>query len=91
MKPLEASNTSVNDQFTKLQEVYISDLQGQIEYLKSELDMKNRLITDHARMIENGQVLLRDNQQKLLLLEEQIKEPPAEKPKGFLRKLFSSR
>lgn len=85
---VKQSNETYSEQFTDLQDKYINSLQSQIEYLKNELEVKNKLISDQARMIENSQVLLRDNQQKILMLEDKVKEAAEIKPKGFLKKIF---
>ncbi len=51
------------------QEDYINSLLGQIELLKSELNKKDDQINNTLRLLENSQVLIKDNKEKILMLE----------------------
>jgi hypothetical protein len=60
-------------------EDYINSLLDQIEFLKEQLTTKDRLL-------ENMQILLKDKQPEVKLLEE---EKPIEEKKGFFKRIFS--
>lgn len=53
------------------QENYINSLLEQIELLKSELNKKDEQLNNTLRLLENSQILIRDNKEKILELESQ--------------------
>lgn len=64
-----------------LQNDYINALKEQIDYLKNELDIKNNQLTvkDHQlnnkdELIRNFQILLKEDKDRILLLEERLEE-----------------
>jgi hypothetical protein len=59
---------------------YINSLLGQIELLKSELNKKDEQINNTLRLLENSQVLIKDNKEKILMLESKEEK----EKKGFL-------
>ena len=71
----------------------IASLQNQIkqlekdnEFLKTELEAKNKHIETQARLLENSQILLRDQHQKILMLESESKTEKKSLLKRFFRK-----
>lgn len=62
------------------QENYINSLLEQIELLKSELNKKDDQINNTLRLLENSQVLIKDNKEKILMLETKEEK----EKKGFL-------
>lgn len=62
------------------QENYINSLLDQIELLKSELNKKDDQINNTLRLLENSQVLIKDNKEKVLMLETKEEK----EKKGFL-------
>lgn len=85
-KPL---NASTSDMFATLQTNLITSLQSSVESLKIQLETKDKQIEslikslDTAQKLnENNQILLRENQQKVLMLEER-------KSKNIFQKIFS--
>lgn len=60
------------------QEEYIDSLKDQIEFLKGELSKKDDQLNNTLRLLENSQVLIRENKEKILELE------TYEKKKSFL-------
>lgn len=76
------NDQTLNDSmFIPLQE-RVKQLEKDKDFLLNEINIKNELILAQSRQLENSQILLRDNQQKLLMLES--------KPtyKGFFKRLF---
>jgi len=86
-------NTATLSDINNLQETLIASLQNQIkqlekdnEFLKTELEAKNKHIETQARLLENSQILLRDQQQKILMLESESKTERKSLLKRFFRK-----
>ena len=50
---------------------YINSLLSQIEHLQLELNKKDEQLNNTLRLLENSQVLIRDNKEKILELESQ--------------------
>lgn len=92
----ETSNTSF------LNESLINSLNSQIEFLREQLKVKDSQIERNDKLLENMQVLLKqeqDNHKKELLLEEHFKNldekliylmRTKEPKKGFLKKIFKA-
>ena len=53
------------------QENYINSLLSQINHLQLELNKKDEQLNNTLRLLENSQVLIRDNKEKILMLESQ--------------------
>ena len=51
------------------QENYINSLLSQIEHLQLELNKKDEQLNNTLRLLENSQILIRDNKEKILELE----------------------
>lgn len=51
------------------QEDYINSLLKQIDLLKSELDKKDTQLNNTLRLLENSQILIREEKEKILMLE----------------------
>lgn len=51
------------------QENYINSLLEQIKLLKSELDKKDAQLNNTLRLLENSQILIREEKEKILMLE----------------------
>lgn len=82
--------------------LYISELKSEIEFLKEQIKNKDDLINKHVKLVENEQVLRREEQRAAALLEEarikeidnkisewrkeHFKEPAQEE--GFFKRLF---
>jgi hypothetical protein len=64
----------LTDKLNTLQEDYISSLKEQIGLLKEELNEKNNQLNNKDKLLENFQVLLKDTNKKVMLLEEEKKE-----------------
>ena len=89
--PERIEDIRISSNINDLQDSLITALQNQIkqlekdkEFLKSELDAKNKHIETQARLLENSQILLKDQQQKILRLESKS-EPET---KNFFKRLF---
>ena len=67
------------------QDDYTNSLLDQIELLKSELNKKDDQINNTLRLLENSQILLRENKEKIVMLENKEKE----KKKFSFKGLFS--
>lgn len=67
------------------QDDYTNSLLDQIELLKSELNKKDDQINNTLRLLENSQILLRENKEKIVMLENKEKE----KKKFSFKDLFS--
>lgn len=68
------------------QDNYTKSLLDQIELLKSELNKKDDQINNTLRLLENSQILLKENKEKILMLENKEEEK-----KKFSFKSFFSR
>ena len=78
---------------TEVYEDYIGSLNEQIDFLKGQIDEKNRQLTSKDELILNFQYLLKEDRNRILLLEnkmedkkEDIKE---EKKESFWKKIFN--
>lgn len=56
------------------QDEHTKSLLNQIELLKSELNKKDDQINNTLRLLENSQILLRENKEKIVMLESKEKE-----------------
>lgn len=70
-----------------IENAYIQHLKTEIEYYRNQLKAKDEQINTHMELIQNFQVLIKQEQTKYLLLEEKYKEQQ-EAPKGFWSKLL---
>ena len=61
------------------QENYINSLLDQIELLKSELHKKDEQLNNTLRLLENSQILIRENKEKNF----RIREPRAKERRSF--------
>lgn len=66
----ESENTRTNIEDNKYLEKYILELENEIKYLKEQISIKDELIINHVKLIENEQVLRKQDQQSITLLEE---------------------
>lgn len=57
-----------------LQDGYINSLTGQINHLKKELEIKNEQLNTKDELIRNFQILLKEDKDRILLLEEKLKD-----------------
>ena len=64
----EMTATVINDKYIDL---YISELKSEIEFLKNQILIKDELIIKQLKLIENEQILRREDQKGISLLEEQ--------------------
>lgn len=64
----ESIEDNIND--NEYREKYISELESEIKYLKEQIVIKDDLIINHVKLIENEQVLRKQDQQAITLLEE---------------------
>lgn len=62
-----AEDNTPNNEYINL---YITELQNEIEFLKGQIHTKDDLINKHVKLVENEQVLRREEQQAISLLEE---------------------
>lgn len=60
---------TINETVKTGQENYINSLLNQIEILKSELDKKDDQLNNTLRLLENSQVLIKQDKEKILMLE----------------------
>lgn len=67
-------------------EDYINSLLDQITFFKQQIEAKDKHITELIKLNENNQVLLKDKQPEVKLLEERN---PIEEKKGFFKRIFS--
>lgn len=95
----EAAADIVNDNYADL---YISELKSEIEFLKEQIRNKDGLLEKHVKLIENEQVLRREEQRAIIMLEEARAKEVDEKitswrkehfteqknEDGFLKRLF---
>lgn len=63
------------------QENYINSLLSQIEHLQLQLNNKDEQLNNALRLVENSQILIRDNKEKILELESQEQQ----EKKSFFR------
>ncbi|MBN2619439.1 MAG: hypothetical protein JXR64_14110 [Spirochaetales bacterium] len=66
----ETENGEDNKDDNEYREKYISELENEIKYLKEQIAIKDDLIVEHVKLIENEQVLRKQDQQAITLLEE---------------------
>lgn len=66
----ETENIEDNKNDNEYREKYISELENEIKYLKEQITIKDDLIINHVKLIENEQVLRKKDQQAITLLEE---------------------
>lgn len=66
----ETENIEDNKNDNEYREKYISELENEIKYLKEQITIKDDLIINHVKLIENEQVLRKQDQQAITLLEE---------------------
>lgn len=59
-----------NQDHNEYREKYILELENEIKYLKDQIVVKDDLIDKHIKLIENEQVLRKQEQQAITLLEE---------------------
>ncbi|MGO1469962.1 MAG: hypothetical protein ACTHW2_08065 [Tissierella sp.] len=71
------------NEFKEFKQTYVKDLKEQIETLKGEIEVKNNQLENKDKLIENMQVLLKQQQEKTLLLEEQ-----KEDKKSIFQRIF---
>ena len=84
------TNTLLNTEHDiegSIENPYIQHLKEEIEYYRNQLKAKDEQINTHMELIQNFQVLIKQEQTKYLLLEEKYKEQQ-EAPKGFWSKLL---
>lgn len=67
MPPDEVAAAIASDKYLDL---YISELKGEIDYLKEQIITKDELINKQLKLVENEQVLRREERQAAALLEE---------------------
>lgn len=98
-------NVEDNKKDDKYREKYILELENEIKYLKEQISIKDELIINHVKLIENEQVLRKQDQQAITLLEEDRARAINEKmttwreehysePKnedGFLKRIFKKK
>ena len=70
-KDIETLIKMINKTVETGQENYINSLLDQIELLKSELHKKDEQLNNTLRLLENSQILIRENKEKILELESQ--------------------
>lgn len=75
---------TLNEKVKTSQDDYIKSLLDQIELLKSELNKKDDQINNTLRLLENSQILIKDNKEKILMLENE-----EEKKKFSFKNIFS--
>ncbi len=66
----ETERIEDNRNYNEYREKYISELENEIKYLKEQIAIKDDLIVEHVKLIENEQVLRKQDQQAITLLEE---------------------
>lgn len=66
----ETEEIENNKNDNEYREKYISELENEIKYLKDQIAIKDDLIVKHVKLIENEQVLRKQDQQAITLLEE---------------------
>lgn len=76
-----------NESVTALNKDYISSLKDQISNLQKELDIKNNQLESKDKLIENFQVLMKDDKEKILLLEDQVVSQSSKK--NIFKRLFN--
>lgn len=64
----ESIKENISD--NKYLEKYISELENEVKFLKEQIKVKDDLIVNHVKLIENEQVLRREDQQAMKLLED---------------------
>lgn len=103
--PSENQDEIENIEDNKYREKYISELENEIKFLKEQIKVKDDLIVNHVKLIENEQVLRREDQQAITLLEEDrarsIDEKmttwreehysDVKKEDGFLKRIFKKK
>lgn len=101
----ETENIEDNKNDNEYIEKYILELENEIKYLKEQITIKDELIVNHVKLIENEQVLRKQDQQAITLLEEDRARAIEEKmttwreehysePKnedGFLKRIFKKK
>lgn len=70
---------------TEVYEDYIGSLNEQIQFLKGQIDEKNRQLTTKDELILNFQYLLKEDRNKILQLENKIED----KKESFWKRLFN--
>lgn len=70
-------------EFKDFKQTYVKDLKEQIKTLKGEIEVKNNQLENKDKLLENMQVLIKQQQEKTLLIEEQ-----KEDKKSIFQRIF---
>ena len=82
-------HSEVSTSYNRLQDDYIEHLKKQLEEKDKQLLEKDRLmdkiISEHTELVRNSQILLREKEEKILMLESKEQK----KKQNFWKRLFS--
>lgn len=83
-----AEDQAAPEEIKNYEEDYIQDLKSQIEFLKEQLRTKDDLILNHVKLIENEQVLRREQQKTYALMDEERARQVDEKLQAWRKEHF---